>query len=347
MSQVQMKYRRLGSTGLLVSELSLGTNTFGGRGHPMWERLGGLSQDDANAVVARAFESGINFFDTADIYGAGESEVAVGEAIRHLGCSRDEIVLATKLSGQVGQHPNGAGASRAHVLSAVDASLKRLRLDHVDVLMIHFFDPATPIEESLRALDDVVRAGKARYIGCSNFAGWQLATAQETARRLGLERFAIIESHWSAVTREIERELVPAARAHGVGMLIWGALLGGLLTGKFADGASGRMSGGPPPTVDAANLERVLSVLKEIASKRGVPASQVALAWLLTHREVTSVLFGARTPEQVDQNVGAVDLALAEDEIAAVAAAAPPSQDHFMQVMRPMLALRGPYADRM
>lgn len=346
MAQGSMNYRRLGSTGLLVSELSLGTNTFGGRGMPFWERLGALGQAEANAVVGRAFAAGVNFLDTADVYAGGESETIVGDAIRHLGCRRDEIVLATKIGGNVAGHPNGIGASRGHIMAALDASLKRLKLDHVDVLMMHFFDPATPLEETLRTLDDVVRAGKVRYIGCSNYAAWQVVKASETSRRLGLERFAIVESHWSAATREVERELVPALRSEGVGLLVWGALLGGVLTGKFAEaGGSGRMAGGTPPSVNAQGVEQVVAVLRRIAGERGVLPGQVALAWLLTHKEVTSVLFGARNLEQVDQNLGAIGLELSAEDIAAIDEASPPSGDHFRLATRNSMLPRQPYAD--
>lgn len=344
MADPQMKYRRLGHTGLLVSELSLGTNTFGGKGAGFWEKLGALGQDEANAIVARAFEAGVNFIDTADMYAGGESEQIVGEAIRHLGCTREEIVLATKIGNQMGQHVNGLGASRGHVIAAVDASLKRLKLDHIDVLMMHIFDPATPLEETLRALDDCVRAGKVRYIGCSNYTGWQLVKAAETSKRLGLEQFAICETHWSAATREVERELVPAARSEGVGLLIWGALLGGVLTGKYAEGGgSGRMAGAKA-TANEEALDRTVAVLREIAGKRGVLPGQVALAWLLAQREVTSVLFGARSVDQVDQNVAAVGLELSVEEIAAIAAASPVPQDQYLRASGTINKLRGPYA---
>ena len=346
MTQPQMKYRRLGSTGLLVSELSLGTNTFGGKGSPMWDTLGALGQDEANAIVATAFEAGINFIDTADGYAAGESEQIVGEAIRHLGCARDEIVVATKIGSKVADHPNGIGASRGHVIAALDASLRRLKLEHVDVLMMHMFDVATPLEETLRALDDCVRAGKVRYIGCSNYTGWQLVKGTETSARLGLERFALCETHWSAATREVERELVPAARAEGVGLLIWGALLGGVLTGKYAQGgraAKGRMAGAKA-TADQAALERTVAVLREVAERNGVLAGQVALAWVLARREVTSVLFGARTPEQVEQNLGAAALQLSPEDLAAIDATAALPHDPYLRPAVNINRIRGPYA---
>jgi len=346
MAQARMNYRRLGSTGLLVSELGLGTNTFGGKGEGFWEKLGALGQAEANKIVGRAFAAGINFIDTADMYGLGESEVIVGEAIRSLGCPRDEIVLATKIGAQFQRHVNGLGASRGHIMAAVDGSLKRLKLDHIDLLMMHFFDPATPLEETLGALDDCVRAGKVRYIGCSNYTGWQVVKAVETSRRMGVNAFAVVETHWSAATREIERELLPAARSEGVGMLIWGALLGGILSGKYADGAasSGRMAGIVPGTLNAEGLAKVVAILGEIGAKRRVAPASVALAWLLSHREVSSVLFGARTPEQVDENLRATELTLDAEEIAAIDAAAPPSRDHFMMVTRNSNLARLPYA---
>ena len=195
--------------------------------------------------------------------------------------------------------------------------------------MLHYLDPACPLEETLRALDDLVRAGKIRYLGCSNFAAWQVVKAVETSRQNQLHRFRVVEAHWSAATRELEREMLPMLRSEGLGLVVWGGLLGGLLSAKFlSDGASGRMASGIPATVDASAFQRTINAVTTIATRRGVPAAQVALAWLLHQREVTTVLFSARTAEQVEANVGAAALKLDEDEIAAIASAVPPTQDH-------------------
>jgi len=207
-----MRYRRLGRTGLLVSELCLGTNTFGGSGPP-WDALGALDQPACNAVMRAAFDGGVNFLDTADIYGAGDSERRIGQGLRELGIDRSALVIASKVGGRTGSGINESGSSRAHLTRALDASLARLGTDYLDLLMLHFPDPATPLDETLSTLDDFVRAGRIRYIGCSNYPAWLTMQAVEISRAHAWARFAVQESHWSAATRDVERELVPMARA--------------------------------------------------------------------------------------------------------------------------------------
>jgi aryl-alcohol dehydrogenase-like predicted oxidoreductase len=314
-----MRYRKLGRTGLIVSEVCLGTNTFGGSG-PMWSKLGALDQRSATAIVSAAHATGINFIDTADRYGDGESEQHVGQALRDLNIPRSSVVIATKAGGRMGASPNDAGLSRAHLWAAVDASLERLQSDYIDVYMLHFPDPATPLEETLHTLDDLVRAGKIRYIGCSNFPAWQIMKGIGIAEREHISRFEVLQTHWSVATRDVEREILPMAVDARVGIMVWGPLLGGLLTGKFnragTSGASGRTGGTVPHGVDPDKLWATVDVVTTIARSLEVPAARVALSWLLHKPAVTSVLFGARTPQQVSENVGAVDVKLSTEDLA-------------------------------
>ncbi len=339
-----MKYRRVGRSGLLVSELSLGTNTFGGSG-PVWERLGALDQAQANAITAAALEGGVNLVDTADIYGGGESEQRIGQALRDLGVNRSDVVIATKVGGRMGHAVNDSGSSRVHLMAALDASLKRLGTDHVDILMVHFPDPATPIEETLRTLDGLVRDGKVRYIGCSNYPAWLTMKAIGISERELLERFVLQECHWSAATREVEVELVPCARANDLGLLIWGGLLGGLLTGKFREeGAQGRTGGAVPATIDEDGVKALITLMGGIAERHDAPIVHVALAWLLAQPQVSSVLFGARTPDQVRTNLAAGEIVLSSEDIDAIGQVLPPRLDHGRAMVQGALAERRPYA---
>jgi aryl-alcohol dehydrogenase-like predicted oxidoreductase len=320
-----MRYRKLGRSGLLVSELCLGTNTFGGADNRFWKHYGGLDQAAVNAVVAAAVEGGVNFIDTADGYSMGESEIRVGQALRELKLDRDALVVCTKGGMSVTPGPNGGGASRAHIIHACENSLKRLGLDHVDLYMLHMFDPVTPLDETLRAMDDLVRAGKVRYLGCSNLYAWEVMKALGISRHEGLARFEVVESHWSIATREVERELVPMARSEGVGVMAWGALLGGVLSGKYQrDGSSdqpGRFGGKLSPLLDAAKVHDIVDVLREVAAAHGATAADVALAFLLRQKAVSSVIFGATRPEQVAANLKAGELALSDEEYARLDAA--------------------------
>jgi aryl-alcohol dehydrogenase-like predicted oxidoreductase len=325
-----MRYKLLGRTGLLVSEMSLGTNTFGGKGNPMWEAIGGLDVSAATAMIERAIEGGINFFDTANIYSAGESEQVLGQALKNSGVAREDVVVLTKAGFRMSAGVNGIGASRAHLLSAVEASLRRLAVDYLDVYMVHQFDPLTPMQETLRALDSLVQSGKVRYIGCSNFAAWQVMHALGISEREQLARFEVVEGYYSIGTRDLERELAPMLKHQNVGLTVWGALLGGILTGKYPrEGdlpAGTRFSGGIWMPFDKERTYNTLDVMRPIAASHDATLGQIALAWLLRQQVVTSVIFGARTLEQLDNNIGAVSIELTEAEMDALntASALPP-----------------------
>ena len=310
-----MEYRVLADTGVFVSELCLGAMTFGGRGQ-MWEVIGGMGQDAVDRMVARALDAGINFIDTADVYAAGESETMVGRAIRG---RRAEVVLATKVRGRMGEGPNRVGLSRLHVMEAAEASLRRLGTDWIDLYQIHRSDALVPVEETLRALDDLVRQGKVRYIGCSNLFAWQLMQALGISRAEGLERFRCTQSYYSLAGRELEREMIPLLGDQGVGLLVWSPLAGGLLTGKFgpggdAGGAARRASFDFPPA-DPERADAIVGVMREIAAGHGASVAQVALAWVLANPVVTSVIIGARRMSQLEDNLGAVELELSEAEL--------------------------------
>lgn len=342
-----MRYRRMGRTGLLVSELCLGTNTFGGGDKEFWRGLGGLDQAQAEAVMAKAFEAGINFVDTADGYADGESEQRIGQALRNLGVDRSQVTIATKFGLRRGQGPNDIGASRGQVIRALDASLKRLQTDHVDIYMVHYFDPATPLEETLRTLDNAVRAGKIRHLGCSSFAAWQVMKALQISAVEKLERFEVIEAHWSAASRGLEREIVPMAVDQNIGLMLWGPMLGGLLSGKFTrDGsgdAEGRTGGNVPPVLDRDTVFDVVDALRVVAQRHDATVAQVALAWVLHQKAVTSVLFGARNPAQVIDNVKASDIRLSPEDLDAINAVAEPVMDYGPWSMRNSASARLPY----
>jgi aryl-alcohol dehydrogenase-like predicted oxidoreductase len=315
-----MKHRLMGRTGLLVSEMCLGTNTFGGVGNPYWEPLGGLDQPTATTMVGRAVEAGINFFDTADIYAAGESEERLGRALKDIKADRAEMIVLTKGGMRMGKGVNGVGSSRAHLHSALEASLKRLGTDYVDVFMVHQWDRLTPMDETMRALDDLVKAGKVRYLGCSNFGAWQVMLANGVAEREHLARFEVVEAYYSIATREIERELTPMALHQSVGITMWGALLGGILTGKYKRGGAlpegTRFSGGIWMPFDPQRTFDIVDAMQPIASAHGVPMARIALAWLLHQPAITSVVFGARTMAQLEENIAAADVVLTPDELA-------------------------------
>jgi aryl-alcohol dehydrogenase-like predicted oxidoreductase len=333
-----MRYRRLGRSGLLVSELCLGTNTFGGGNMEAWRKLGGLDQKSANAIMKRAFESGINFIDTADTYAAGQSERRVGQAIRELGVDRADVIVATKTAGRTGPAPNAIGASRGYLMTAVERCLKRLQTDYIDVYMVHHFDPATPLEETLRALDDLVRSGKVRYVGCSNFSAWQVMKAIGISERESLERFEVIEWQWSAASRDAEREIVPLALDQKIGIMVWGALLGGLLSGKYRrDGGGekgGRTGGSVAPVLDRERVFDVVDALTAVGKRHEASAGQIALAWLLHQPAATSVLFGNTSVDQFDANVKAAEIRLSAEDLKQIADANPLVQEYGMWVVR-------------
>jgi len=302
---------------VFVSELCLGTMTFGGRGQ-MWEVIGGIDQQSVDALVSRALDAGINFVDTANVYSAGESETMLGKA---LGSRRHEVVLATKVRGRTGPGPNQVGLSRLHILQAVEDSLKRLDTDYIDLYQIHRFDLLTNIEDTLRTLDDLVHAGKVRYIGCSNLAAWQLMKALAVSREQGLERFKCTQSYYSLAGRDLEREMIPLLKDQGLGLLVWSPLAGGFLSGKFTrdtgDDTARRAKFDFPPVNKEKGFD-VLDVAKAIADRHGVSVAQVALAWILANRAVTSVIIGARRPAQLEDNLKAIDVRLSAEDMKAL-----------------------------
>jgi aryl-alcohol dehydrogenase-like predicted oxidoreductase len=312
-----MKYRLLADTGVFVSELCLGAMTFGGRGQ-MWEVIGGIDQAEVDGIVHRALDAGVNFIDTADVYSAGESEVMVGKAIAG---RRQDVVLATKVRGRMAKGPNAVGLSRLHILEAVDASLRRLGTDYIDLYQIHRFDPLTNLEDTLRALDDLVRAGKVRYIGCSNLTAWQLMKALAISREHKLERFRCTQSYYSLAGRELEREMKPLLKDQALGLLVWSPLAGGFLSGKFTkDGtdATGRRASFDFPPLDKDKAYTIVEVARTIAARHHASVPQVALAWLLAQEGVTSIIIGARSRSQLEDNLKSVELALTADDLHAL-----------------------------
>ncbi|SCK50646.1 Predicted oxidoreductase [Variovorax sp. HW608] len=313
-----MRYLPLGRTGLFVSELCLGTMTFGG-GEGIWTHIGDLQQADAERLVGSALDAGINFIDTADVYSGGRAEQITGQALRNLKVPRENVIVATKVLGEMGPGPNARGASRGHIMDGVKASLKRLQLDHIDLYQIHGFDPATPIEETVRALDQLVRQGHVRYVGVSNWAAWQIAKALGVAERLGLSRFESLQAYYTLAGRDLERELVPMLASEGVGLMVWSPLAGGLLSGKYgreqqAEPGSRRTTFDFPP-VDKDRAFDCVDAMRPIAKAHGVSVAQVALAWLLHQPQVTSVIIGAKRPDQLADNIAATKLALGAAEL--------------------------------
>ena len=316
-----MRYNRLGTTGLFVSELCLGTMTFGG-GEGMWRNIGALQQDEAEGLMRVALEAGVNFLDTADVYAEGLSERITGQAIRNLGIKRDEIVVATKGYGQTADGPNGRGASRYHLIDACKASLQRLQLDHVDLYQIHGFDAATPVEETIRALETIVAHGHARYVGVSNWAAWQIMKGLGIADRLDISRFASLQAYYTVAGRDLEREIVPMLLAEGVGLMVWSPLAGGFLSGKYSrddDQPEGtRRAAFDFPPVDKERGFSIIDAMRPIAEAHGASVAQVALAWLLHRPAVTSVIVGAKREDQLRDNLGACDLSLSPEQLHAL-----------------------------
>lgn len=309
-----MKYQSLGNTGLYVSELTLGTMTFDKEGGSYADRMGATGQELATKMVNLSIDAGINLFDTANVYASGVSEEMLGKA---LGSKRKDVLLATKVYSTLDTGPNDAGTSRLSIMREVEASLKRLGTDYIDLYQVHGYDATTPVEETMRALDDLVRQGKVRYIGLSNFAGWQIAKADGVAKLLGTEKFCSVQTSYSLVGRELERDIVPACLDLGLGTLIYSPLAGGFLSGKYTrDGeGEGRRVGFAYPPVDQEKGFNVVDKLKEIAESKNASVSQIALAWLLHKKAVTSVIIGARKEEQLVDNLGAADIELSADEM--------------------------------
>ena len=314
-----MQYRPLGRTGQFVSEICLGTMTFSG-GAGFWRAIGTVEQKGATALVARALEAGVNFIDTADVYSEGQSEVMLGQALRDLQVKREDVIIATKVRGRTGPGPNAVGLSRGHIMDQIAGSLKRLGLDHVDLYQIHGFDPVTPIEETLRALDDCVSRGLVRTIGCSNLAAWQIMKALGISERRGFARFETVQAYYTIAGRDLEREILPLVEDQGLGVMVWSPLAGGLLSGKFTrEGArpqGARRASFDFPPVNSERAYDIIDAMRPIAKAHDVSVARVALAWLLQRKGVMSVIVGAKTIEQLDDNLAAAKLTLSAEEIA-------------------------------
>jgi aryl-alcohol dehydrogenase-like predicted oxidoreductase len=311
-----MEYRRLGDSGLMVSVLTMGTMTVGGRGN--FAKTGNLAVADVSRLIDLLADHGVNLIDTANVYSAGGSEEVIGEA---MGATRKPgMLIATKARFSMGPGPNDRGLSRWHLIRACEASLKRLRTDVIDLYQVHQWDGQTPLEETMEALDSLVRAGKVRYIGCSNFSGWHVMKAMETARREGRVPFVSQQIHYTLQAREAEYELIPLAIDQKLGVLVWSPLAGGLLTGKYRrdaqapEGARQTAGWREPPIADEERLWGIVDALVDVASARGVSASQVALAWLLERPGVTTLILGGRNEAQFKDNLGCVDVKLTGEE---------------------------------
>ena len=313
-----MQFKTLGDTGLLVSTICFGCMTFHG-GTGMWNKIGQVDQAGADELVKGCLDAGVNFFDTADVYSEGESEKTLGQSLKNLGIARKDVVIATKVFGRTGPGRNDVGASRGHIMDAVEASLKRLGTDHIDLYQIHGNDVITPVEETLRALDTLVQQGKVRYIGASNWEAWKLSKAITTSELKGLARFDTLQAYYSIAGRDLEREFVPMFKHTGTGLLVWSPLAGGLLSGKFSrenqKPEGSRRSEFDFPLVDKERAWRILDVMRPIGEAHGCSPARVALAWLLHQPVVTSVIIGAKRAEQLQDNLAAVDLQLSSEEL--------------------------------
>lgn len=314
-----MRYNRFGQTGLVVSELCLGAMTFGNKPSGFFQH--DLDQERSTELVKQALDAGVNFIDTANLYTAGQSEEFVGGALKALGVARDQVVVATKGMGPMGEGPNDSGASRYHLLHQIDASLARLGLDHVDLYQIHGWDPNCGMEEALRAMEDIVRSGRARYIGVSNWAAWQIAKALGIAERRGWDKFVSLQAFYTVANRELEREIVPMLESEGLGLMVWSPLAGGLLSGKYARGQAGQAEGEGRrakldfPRVDKDLAFQVVETMRPMAESRDVAVSSIAIAWLLHRPVVSTVIVGARRPDQLAENLKASDVELTAEEL--------------------------------
>lgn len=301
---------------MFVSELCLGTMTFGGKG--IFEVMGKLQQKEVTDIVARSLEAGVNFIDTADMYSEGLSERLLGQALKDIGCKRSDVVIATKAYGRMGPGPNDVGASRGHIMDAVEASLERLGIDHIDLYQIHAQDLVTPVEEVMRAIEDLVRRGLVRYVGCSNWQAWRIATANAFAQHRGWARFETVQAYYSLAGRDIEREIVPMIGDWRMGLMVWSPLAYGILSGKFGpdsapDGA--RRTSFDFPPVNKERVWEIVEAMRAIGAPKGASPARVAIAWVLSRPFVTSVIIGVKSLDQLDDNLAACDLVLSTSEI--------------------------------
>ncbi|GGG83099.1 aldo/keto reductase [Edaphobacter dinghuensis] len=313
-----MQYKLLGNTGLQVSTICLGTMTFG-PGEGIWGKIGGSGQQEADELIKASVDAGVNFIDTADVYSAGHSELTVGRSLKNLGIARKDLVVATKAFGRTGPGRNDVGASRGHIMDAVDASLKRLQTEYIDLYQIHGTDTVTPIEETLRALNTLVESGKVRYIGLSNWHAWRIMKALGISELKNLAKFDTLQAYYSIAGRDLEREIVPLLEDQKMGLLVWSPLAGGLLSGKFSrenqKPEGSRRSEFDFPVVDKERTWKIVDVMRPIAEAHGASVATVALAYVLAKPFVTSVIIGAKRMEQLKDNLAAVDLKLSADEM--------------------------------
>ncbi len=312
-----MHYNTIGNTGVLVSELCLGTMTFGGKG--FWTSIGKLPQEEATNLVKIAVENGINFIDTANVYSEGLSEIILGKALKDLGVNRQDIFIATKVRGQMGQGVNQVGLSRLHIQYSVNDSLRRLGLDHIDLLYIHGLDPVTSLEETMRGLEEVVQSGKVRYLGISNHPAWMVIKANAVAASMGWNKFVALQNYYTIAGRDIEREIVPMALSENLSIMPWSPLAGGFLSGKFSrktlKAGNSRRDEFDFPPVNKEKAYDIIDVMQEISSSHNVSVARVALAWLLRKKGVTSIIIGAKKEEQLRENIASTSLLLTADEM--------------------------------
>ena len=313
-----MKYRKLGNTGVILSELCLGCMTFGGKG--FWKPIGELDQKEVNRFVKTAFDGGINFIDTANVYSEGLSEILLGKALNHLGIPRQEVFIATKVRGRMGPGANQIGLSKLHIMDSVNDSLTRLQLSHIDLLYVHGVDPETPLEETMRALEEVVRSGKVRYLGVSNHPAWMVMKANGFAEKMGWNKFVASQNYYTIASRDIEREIVPMALSEGIGIMPWSPLAGGFLSGKYrrdhqVAGENSRRDNFDFPPLDKEKAYDIIELMIEIGKRHNVSAAAVALAWVVNQPGVTSVIIGATKPDQLLDNIAANDLEISKEEL--------------------------------
>jgi len=318
-----MRYNQLGRTGMFVSEICLGTMTFGEAGDAsQWGKIASVEQDAADAIVRRSLDAGVNFIDTADVYSFGASERILGQSLKNLGVARKDVVIATKAFGSMGSGPNDRGASRGHIMDSVEGSLERLQTDHIDLYQIHGTDTVTPIDETLRALDDLVSRGLVRYVGVSNWQAWRIAKALGISDRNGYARFETTQSYYSIAGRDLEREIAPLIAEEKLGLMVWSPMAGGLLSGKYGPGAPGNGEGRRAsfnfPPVNEDRAWPAVKLMREIAEKHGVSVATVALGYVLAKPFVMSVIIGASRMEQLEQNLAATSLKLDADDLAAL-----------------------------
>jgi aryl-alcohol dehydrogenase-like predicted oxidoreductase len=312
-----MKYNLLGNTGLKVSELCMGTMTFGGKGR--FQVIGNLAQAPVDELMKRAVDGGINFIDTANVYSEGLSEELTGQSIRNLGLHRDDLVLATKVRGKMGEKQNDSGLTRKHIIQQAEASLRRLQVDYIDLYQIHSYDPLTPFEETISALDNLVQSGKVRYIGASNLAAWQLMKALDYSHYNNTSKFVSLQAYYTIAGRDLERELVPLILDQKIGLMVWSPLAGGLLSGKYnrdkMKDAEGRRANFDFPPVNKDRVFDIVDILHPMAKTKNTSVAGLAIAWLLQQPAVTTVIIGANKMEQLEDNLKSVELKFTAEEM--------------------------------